>query len=121
MRRRLLKKSEVLREGYIKGLRQAQKIINEALIQSQGFDNDFNELGDSDSVTSGGFSAAKADKDSRYRLSKKLIRICDKSYDEEDDEILERLVKMGANVNFRDRWGNTPLHYCTYNGKETYV
>lgn len=31
MKRRFLKKSQVLREGYIKGLRQAQRIINEML------------------------------------------------------------------------------------------
>lgn len=31
MRKRILKKSEVLREGYIKGLKHAQRIINEML------------------------------------------------------------------------------------------
>lgn len=31
MKRRIIKKSEVLREGYIKGLKKAQKIINEML------------------------------------------------------------------------------------------
>lgn len=31
MKRTFLKKSQVLREGYIKGLRQAQRIINEML------------------------------------------------------------------------------------------
>lgn len=40
MRKRILKKSEVLREGYMKGLKKAQRIINEMLVQSQGFDDD---------------------------------------------------------------------------------
>lgn len=31
MKKKMLKKSEVLREGYVKGLKEAQRIINEAL------------------------------------------------------------------------------------------
>lgn len=31
MKKRIMKKSEVLREGYIKGLKEAQKVINETL------------------------------------------------------------------------------------------
>lgn len=31
MRKRFLKKSEVLREGYVKGLKKARQIINEML------------------------------------------------------------------------------------------
>lgn len=38
MRKRILKKSEVLREGYVKGLKKAQAVINEMLVQTQGFD-----------------------------------------------------------------------------------
>lgn len=35
MRRRVLRKNEVLREGYINGLRKAQRIINEMLREEQ--------------------------------------------------------------------------------------
>lgn len=31
MKRRIIKKSEILREGYVKGLKKAQRIINEML------------------------------------------------------------------------------------------
>lgn len=45
MKRRIMKKSEVLKEGYIKGLKKAQKIINEML--SENDDDEF-ELLDED-------------------------------------------------------------------------
>lgn len=32
--------------------------------------------------------------------------------DEHSDEILQRLIEKGANVNCRDKDGNTPLHVC---------
>lgn len=31
MKKRILKKSDVLREGYVKGLKEAQRVINESL------------------------------------------------------------------------------------------
>lgn len=34
MKERLLKKSDVLREGYVKGLKEAQRIINEMIAES---------------------------------------------------------------------------------------
>lgn len=40
MTRKFLKKSEVIQEGYIKGLRKANRIISEMLMQTYGFDND---------------------------------------------------------------------------------
>lgn len=40
MKKKLQKKSEVLREGYVKGLRKAQRTINEMLSQVQGFDDE---------------------------------------------------------------------------------
>lgn len=45
MKRRIMKKSEVLKEGYINGLKKAQKIINEML--SENDDDEF-ELLDED-------------------------------------------------------------------------
>lgn len=44
MKKRVFKKSEVLKEGYLKGLRRAKRIISEMLAQSQGFNNDFDEF-----------------------------------------------------------------------------
>lgn len=44
MKKRIVKKSEVLKEGYLKGLRRAKRIISEMLAQSQGFNNDFDEF-----------------------------------------------------------------------------
>lgn len=39
MRKRILKKSDVLHEGYVQGLRKAQRIINEQITENQTDDD----------------------------------------------------------------------------------
>lgn len=140
MRKRILKKSEVLREGYVKGLRKAQAVINEMLVQTQGFDE--GEL-EADSFSSNGRKGDKLNdkgnpkandellvgtqsrdlkkvkqalkngalSDARYKQSNKTPLIVAAANG--DTAICKLLLSFGANVNAKDKNGWTALHYAT--------
>lgn len=69
MKKRIIKKSEVLKEGYLNGLRRAKMIISEMLAQSQGFNNDFDEF-DTKSI-SGKFGANAESEQNALRVNSK--------------------------------------------------
>lgn len=93
MRKRIQKKSEVLREGYVKGLRQAQRIINEMLgDEEEMLDNEGGQRG----------------------LDSKLRMICNMEGDRVAD--VKELLSMGANPNCVDSYNATPLVKAAVNG-----
>lgn len=111
MRKRFLKKSEVLHEGYVKGLKKAQKIINEMLVQSQGFDDDIDEF-KSGSV-SGVRPAIRAGAEKLSKENgKKLALACERG----DFDLVKKLILLKADVNVKDKDGWTLLHKAVYYG-----
>lgn len=111
MKKRILKKSEVIREGYIKGLRKAQRIINEMLVQTQGFEDDVDEF-ESGSV-SGVRPAIRAGVDKLSKENgKKLVLACSRG----DFDLVKKLVLLKADVNAADNQGWMPLPLAAANG-----
>lgn len=97
MRKRILKKSEVLREGYIKGLKKAQRIINEMLVYGSGFDDDM----------------YINDYAKMYPLDDINKKFLDGILDSEVTyEALDELIANGADVNAKDGYGMTPLMHA---------
>lgn len=100
MKKRFLKKSEVLREGYLKGLMHAKRVINEML--------DMREEGDDD----GEFDTTEM----IVELTKSLMNAVDKG----DIEEAEFLLKGGANPEGPMAFDSTltlvPLHFAAENG-----
>lgn len=91
MRRTSFEKSKVLREGYIKGLRQAQRIINEMI---EGDDSRLIQL--LKKIDKLSFQAASVDP---------YIEECKSMIDE------------GIDLNVTDENGNTPLHLAAKIGE----
>lgn len=116
MRNRFLKKSEVLHEGYMKGLKKAQRIINEMLVQSQGFDDDVDEF-ESGSV-SGVRPAIRAGVEKLSKENgKKLALACERG----DFDLVKKLILLKADVHVKDKYGMTPLHTAAYYGRTEIV
>lgn len=116
MRKRFLKKSEVLHEGYMKGLKKAQRIINEMLVQSQGFDDDIDEF-KSGSV-SGVRPAIRAGAEKLSKENgKKLALACERG----DFDLVKKLILLKADVHVKDKYGMTPLHTAVYHGETEIV
>lgn len=103
----MLKKSEVLREGYFKGLRHAKQIINEMLAQSQVLDS----IETLDAFSTNDFDAASDEKNPNMReqLGQKLIDACINGDCEKVSALLNEV-----DVNFRDAEMITPLHWAIY-------
>lgn len=94
MKKKMLKKSEVLREGYVQGLKEAQRVINEFLMQSSWGDEDEpQEMG----TLSGrqGAKLASADYARKQDLSKELYQC---TSDNDIEEAIE-LLNQGADPN----------------------
>lgn len=94
MKKKMLKKSEVLREGYVQGLKEAKRIINEFLMQSSWGDEDEpQEMG----TLSGrqGAKLASADYARKQDLSKELYQC---TSDNDIEEAIE-LLNQGADPN----------------------
>lgn len=108
MKRHILKKSEVLREGYVNGLKTAQRIINEMLVQTQGFDNDIDEFS---TGTTSGKKHAIAVKD----LKKLNERLFDAVW-EGDIMGVQKALKAGADVNYKNESDLTPLREAVRRG-----
>lgn len=110
-----INRSQLLREGYIKGLRQAQRIINEML------DDDANY----EYVHSLPDAAKKGDYDECERLLKAGEDVNDIDFGENtalilaakngEYDICELLLKHGADVNAKDYSGYTALDWAEHN------
>lgn len=95
MKKRNLKKSEVLREGYIKGLKKAQRIINEATIDGEEDWNDEEDWDDEENVNT-------ELPDEEYRTYRVEMERTVKSYvvlRATSEEHAEEMVQIGISVN----------------------
>ena len=113
MKKRVLRKSEVLKEGYLNGLRKAQRIINEMLTQSQGFDNDFDEF---ETSSASGINSASKENNSVYSdIQEELV---DAVYDD-DWKKVKRLISKGADITeMNSDWGDdSALHVAASQGR----
>lgn len=91
MKKRYLKKSEVLSEGYVKGLRQAGRVIGEMVEQALA-----GEASDPDERL---FNACRFGNVNEARLA----------------------FKAGASCDARDKFENTPLHIAIKNGHQDVI
>lgn len=117
MKKRIMKKSEVLREGYVKGLRKAQSIINETLAQTQGSDANEKLF---DSVCDGNrrevMEALKAGADVNAKEDAELRTALHLAARENYTLIAVILLERGADIEAKTNYGRTPLHEAVYYG-----
>lgn len=107
----MLKKSEVLREGYIKGLRKAQKIILEMLGTNNSFDKKLlqsDNPSECQKLLKMGANPDVTDEEGWTPLHF--------AADEGNVQLCSVLLRGGANVNAETNSYETPLHRAAYNG-----
>lgn len=116
MKKRIMKKSEVLREGYVKGLRKAQSIINEMLAQTQGFDT--NEKLFKSAFDGNRREVMEALKDGADVNAEdaELRTALHFAARENHTLIAVILLERGADVDAKAKDGRTPLHEAAYYG-----
>lgn len=113
--RRTIKKSDVLREGYVKGLRKAQRIISEMVEDAMSSDADeliqavkANDVSAVEEMLTNGVDPNKPGKMGNFALASAAAS----NY----IGLLDTLIAVGAKVNARDKvTGKTALHYAIRN------
>lgn len=121
MRKRVLKKSEVLHEGYVKGLKKAQHIISRMISESavdmkkmlyDGFFRELRKLGDNVEVYQSILEELKSDEE-YDTLGQSLLHAA--AFVNHPNAV-EYLLERGIDVNLRTPDKRTPLHDAAYGG-----
>lgn len=116
MKKRIMKKSEVLREGYVKGLRKAQSIINETLAQTQG--SDANEKLFKSACDGNRRELMEALKAGADVNAKDVVLYTALHFAARENYMLIALILLerGADIEAKTNYGRTPLHEAVYYG-----
>lgn len=118
MKKRFVKKTEVLREGYEKGLKDAMRIINEMIENGEYTIDDLIVAIQEDST-----SKVKEIIESGVDVNKRKGKWTALHYAAESGnaEIAKMLLEAGARTEVRGLEGLTPLHIAANNGHSSVV